>query len=143
MSSAHCVSVSASASVVHCVRESYNNNVRMVKAVACTENWSFILLEDGQVYYWLDPFMADLADGLIGEKIKQIECGYSHCLALTDSGRIFSWDFNSYEELGILVDTNNHWSPTLSACQFRKAVQNGLPRKPSEKSDYDNYICIS
>lgn len=35
------------------------------------------------------------------EKVKQVVCGYEHCLALTNSGLIFGWGCNGYGQLAI------------------------------------------
>ena len=36
-----------------------------------------------------------------GEKVKAISCGFNHSLALTESGRVFSWGSNKYKQLGV------------------------------------------
>lgn len=37
----------------------------------------------------------------------QVICGYSHSLALTDEGEIFTWGENSYGQLGIVTGNSS------------------------------------
>lgn len=42
--------------------------------------------------------------------LSQIVSGYSHCLALTDEGLLYSWGANTYGQLGT-GNKSNHLSP--------------------------------
>ena len=42
-----------------------------------------------------------LLNAFNGEKVKAISCGFNHSLALTESGRVFSWGSNEYKQLGV------------------------------------------
>jgi hypothetical protein len=39
-------------------------------------------------------------NGFNDEKVVMISCGYWHSMALTESGRVFSWGFNQCKQLG-------------------------------------------
>ncbi len=47
--------------------------------------------------------------GFNNEKIKAISCGSSHSLALTESGRVYSWGWNGFGQLGLgsQIDANS------------------------------------
>ena len=94
-------------------------------ASTCDNCWSFVLLEDGQLYCWPESEDEDLYRINVGggEKVKQIECGSEHCLALTDSGQIFIWGNNYKGRLGVGSMEKRLHEPTLLSCQFGKAVQ--------------------
>ena len=46
--------------------------------------------------------------GFNNEKIVGISCGGAHTLALTESGNVFSWGWNSLGQLGINNKTNQN-----------------------------------
>jgi alpha-tubulin suppressor-like RCC1 family protein len=43
-------------------------------------------------------------NGFNEEKVIQISCGYNHSMALTESGRVFSWGNNESGQLGHILD---------------------------------------
>ena len=42
--------------------------------------------------------------------IQTCSAGFGHTVALTDSGRLYSWGFNTYGQVG-LGDKKTHWYP--------------------------------
>ena len=102
---------------------------RKAIAVACTDKESFVLLEDGQVYRWgRDVTPIDIDDfrdpvrvpGLEGKVIKQIACGFTHCLALTACGQIFTMGSNYNYQLG---NDGIMFAHSFVASEFRNVVQ--------------------
>ena len=97
--------------------------------VACTSFRSHVLLENGQLYGWdLDTIDESgivscstvRIDRKIGETVKQLVCGTFHCLALTDSGRVYAWGSNVEGQLGTGDLTR---LPAQVESQYGKAVQ--------------------
>jgi hypothetical protein len=81
---------------------------------------SLVLTNTGEVYAWGENFSGQLGigcysesmtpikvNGFNGEKIIQISCGYEHSMALTESGRVFSWGCNEFSQLGLDNDNDN------------------------------------
>jgi hypothetical protein len=81
---------------------------------------SLVLTNCGEVYAWGWNQFGEVGDGsndiqLIpiklnafnDEKVIQISCGYLHSMALTESGRVFSWGSNDFGQLG-LNNNNKH-----------------------------------
>ncbi|XP_075716794.1 putative E3 ubiquitin-protein ligase HERC3 isoform X4 [Rhinoderma darwinii] len=82
-----------------------------IKQVACGENHSVFLLEDGQVYscgcnsaWQLGHDHADVTPGyvnaLANEHIIHVACGQAHSVALNSQGQLFSWGAGSEGQLG-------------------------------------------
>ena len=103
-------------------------------AVACKIDFAFVLLEDGQLYGWSSNVFDEQYDdfgfrlnsyacypvrlnGFIGRTVRQIACGDEHCIALTDSGQIYSWHLIGNDDF-VSGDT-----PVLVDCHFKKAVK--------------------
>ena len=101
-------------------------------AVACTDNTPYVLLKDGQLFSWGNEVTTKFyekndyyvgrkfqhdpvrVDDVIGNKILQIVCGLEHCLALTESGQLFTWKNNASYCCTL---------PVQVASQFGKAVK--------------------
>jgi hypothetical protein len=84
-----------------------------VSVVKCGANHSLALTKSGDVYFWgnyrsrrnvrdpdylLMPFKVNDFDN---EIIIEISCGLRHCMALTKSGRVYSWGSNECGQLGV------------------------------------------
>ena len=86
-------------------------------AVACAALSSFVLLKDGRLVVWGQDWGSGESQnypvrvlGLDGLIIRQVVCGCSHALALTDCGQIFAWGESQRQ-------------PVLVASEFGRAVQ--------------------
>jgi alpha-tubulin suppressor-like RCC1 family protein len=47
-----------------------------------------------------DPRVPNLVKSLLGQPIIQVACGAHHTLALLDNGWLYSWGWNSHQQLG-------------------------------------------
>ncbi|GEL48017.1 hypothetical protein CHO01_31330 [Cellulomonas hominis] len=81
--------------------------------VAAGEQHTVGLASDGTVWAWGDNSVGQLGDGtstasavptavvgLEGVRIVQVDAGYSHSIALADDGRVFTWGYGFYGQLG-------------------------------------------
>jgi alpha-tubulin suppressor-like RCC1 family protein len=83
----------------------------------CCGGWhSLALTNSGQVYAWggndcgqigkrtngfnSNQLIPIKVNGFNDEKVVMVSCGYWHSMALTESGRVFSWGDNRFEQLG-------------------------------------------
>jgi alpha-tubulin suppressor-like RCC1 family protein len=76
--------------------------------IKCRAFYSIGLTESG-VYEWVSNELKPIkVNGLEDEKVVMISCGYWHSMALTESGRVFSWGGNRSGQLGIgnTIDSN-------------------------------------
>lgn len=84
---------------------------RCVRQVACGENHSIFLLDDGRVYSCGGNSVGQLGqdhhdrepghvNALASELIVHVACGRSHSVALNNQGQIFSWGAGSDGQLG-------------------------------------------
>ncbi|XP_069599640.1 probable E3 ubiquitin-protein ligase HERC3 isoform X2 [Ranitomeya imitator] len=82
-----------------------------IRQVACGEDHSVFLLEDGRVYSCgcnsVGQLGHDHEDGtpgyvnaLANEHVIHVACGQAHCVALTSQGQLFSWGAGSEGQLG-------------------------------------------
>ncbi|XP_073494150.1 probable E3 ubiquitin-protein ligase HERC3 isoform X1 [Phyllobates terribilis] len=82
-----------------------------IRQVACGEDHSVFLLEDGRVYSCgcnsvgqLGHDHEDITPGyvntLANEHVIHVACGQAHCVALTSQGQLFSWGAGSEGQLG-------------------------------------------
>lgn len=97
----------------------------IVSQVACGHAHSLALTTDGAVYAWgnnelgqagVSPSISNLGqpqvvESLVKKKVLQVACGGHHNLALTESGRVFSWGSNRYGQLGLKGKLLNLSSP--------------------------------
>ncbi|KAM4049423.1 putative E3 ubiquitin-protein ligase HERC3 [Anomaloglossus baeobatrachus] len=83
----------------------------VISQVACGEDHSVFLLEDGRVYSCgcngagqLGHDHEDITPGyvnaLANEHVTHVACGQAHCVALTSQGQLFSWGAGSEGQLG-------------------------------------------
>ncbi|XP_039277120.1 probable E3 ubiquitin-protein ligase HERC4 isoform X2 [Nilaparvata lugens] len=96
-------------------------NNYVITKVSCGDHHSAAANEWGEVYTWGKNSHGQLgyltAENLNEPKIVkhiatcfvvQISCGSNHCLALTNSGDLYSWGANEWGQLGIGHKTNLH-----------------------------------
>jgi alpha-tubulin suppressor-like RCC1 family protein len=103
-------------------------NDKYITDICCGQRHSLALTFNGEVYAWgynaygqignessRDfQFIPTKLNGFDSEKVVMISCGYRHSMALTESGRVFSWGNNSFGQLGYNnVDTDYLNKPTL------------------------------
>jgi hypothetical protein len=84
--------------------------------ICCTIDYSILLTQSGKVYeYLVKDYKPENSEKYIekvksfknysfeNERIVMISCGFCHSLALTESGRVFSWGRNYWGQLGVNV----------------------------------------
>ncbi|XP_065346571.1 RCC1 and BTB domain-containing protein 2-like [Cloeon dipterum] len=98
----------------------------VVIAIACLFFSSVALLDSGEVFAWginVHGILGQSANveeqniprkvpGLEGITITRIVCGANHVLALSSDGKVYSWGWNEYGQLGNETKENSH-RPTL------------------------------
>jgi hypothetical protein len=92
-----------------------------ISDVKCGSCHALFLTSSGEVYAWGDNKHGQIGNGcndnqdtpikvngFSGERVVMISCGGWHSMALTESGRVFSWGSNKYGQLGNgnTVDSN-------------------------------------
>uniref|UniRef100_A0A670K307 HECT and RLD domain containing E3 ubiquitin protein ligase 3 n=1 Tax=Podarcis muralis TaxID=64176 RepID=A0A670K307_PODMU len=103
---------------------------KSVKEVACGENHSIFLLEDGEVYtcglnrkgqlgHEREGSKPEQIDALADQRIVHVACGESHSVALSDQGQLFSWGAGSDGQLGLTTRL-----PNAVLCYFFSWGQN-------------------
>jgi hypothetical protein len=102
------------------VMKKYNSQ-ELIIDMCCGERHSILLTQSGKVYeYYVNEDERKKREKYIdfklksfnnssfqNDKIKMISCGLGHSLALTESGRVFSWGSNGRGQLGIDVDRHS------------------------------------
>lgn len=100
-------------------------------------NYTAVLTDDGRVHTWGQNYHGQLGDGsdehstvpvavdtsgaLAGARVTEIAAGYSHMVALTSDGGVFTWGMNDAGQLGIGPGPADGTSPTpvaVSAVHF-------------------------
>ncbi|MDR0520073.1 MAG: InlB B-repeat-containing protein, partial [Clostridiales Family XIII bacterium] len=101
---------------LHCVPEPIDPSLfggEKIAAISAAYYNGFALTESGRLYSWGDNDWGQIGDGtnhtknptptaisVGGEKVKSISSGMSHCLALTESGKVYAWGANNNGEIG-------------------------------------------
>ncbi|XP_015440518.1 PREDICTED: RCC1 and BTB domain-containing protein 1-like [Dufourea novaeangliae] len=92
-----------------------NLNKNIVVDIACGSNHSLALIDNGEIYAWgknnfgqagksesVDQNAPTKINSTLSDKkFICISCGDSFCIAVTDSGEVYSWGDNSEGQLGI------------------------------------------
>jgi alpha-tubulin suppressor-like RCC1 family protein len=92
-------------------------NDKNIIDICCGGCHSLVLTKSGEVYAWGCNDLGQIGNGSYGfdtfqlipiklngfdeEKVVMISCGKKHSMALTESGRVFSWGNNSWGQLGL------------------------------------------
>ncbi|MDR0520163.1 MAG: hypothetical protein LBG82_09005, partial [Clostridiales Family XIII bacterium] len=84
-----------------------------IVSISAGNQQGFALTDNGRLYSWGSNSHGQLGDGtngtnnptptaisVGGEKVKSVSSGYSHCLAQTESGKVYSWGDNWNGEIG-------------------------------------------
>jgi RCC1 and BTB domain-containing protein len=91
----------------------YLNDLNIID-MSCGAYHSLVLTSNGDIYAWGDNESGQIGNGndsqsqlipfkinySMNEKFKAISCGAFHSMALTESGRVFSWGDNEFGQLG-------------------------------------------
>jgi RCC1 and BTB domain-containing protein len=92
-----------------------------IKIIKCGANHTLVLTSNGEVYAWGKNSDGEIGNGCYkdqltpiklndfnDEKVVMISCGGWHSMALTESGRVFSWGYNSIGQLrqGNTINSN-------------------------------------
>lgn len=96
---------------------------KFVSSIATGAYYSLAVTNKGEMYSWGEAKMGQLGLGRFREvrtprqiefpeptHIKSCAAGFGHTVALTETGKLYSWGFNSYGQVG-LGDKKTHWSP--------------------------------
>ncbi len=92
----------------------YLNN-EFVIDISCGNSHSLVLTNCGEVYAWGKNREGQIGNGcnswsqskpikvngFNNERVVMISCGWSHSMALTECGHVYSWGDNEYGQLGI------------------------------------------
>jgi alpha-tubulin suppressor-like RCC1 family protein len=92
-----------------------------INAIECGWHHSLALTKNSEVYAWgwnrfgqigngcydnqLTPIKVE---GLRNQRVIMISCGFYHSMALTESGRVFSWGDNEYGQLGFVYKESSN-----------------------------------
>jgi alpha-tubulin suppressor-like RCC1 family protein len=96
--------------------------------ICCGERHTIVLTNSGEVYAWGDNEWGQIGNRKSGdgkcqsipikindfneEKVVMISCGSDHSMALTESGRVFSWGNNEFGQSGHIY-TNDVIKPSI------------------------------
>jgi hypothetical protein len=85
-----------------------------INDVKCGSDHTLLLTSSDEVYAWGSNYYGQIGkdgkdwqntpikvNGFNGERIVMISCGGWHSMALTESGRVYSWGYNGFGQLGI------------------------------------------
>ena len=87
-------------------------NIFEIESIAAGSDFSLALSADGSIYVWGNNSRGQLGDGVPAPErvspvkvieirnVKKIAAGHGHALALTEDGKIYSWGYNQYGQLG-------------------------------------------
>jgi hypothetical protein len=109
-----------------------NLSAKHVISVSANENYTACVTKDGEVHTWwgkgelgilgssgtagnnITCYIPERVEqGLVGEKAKQVSCGFNHTAVCTEDGKVFTFGDNSYGQLGHGDVTNNHRLPEV------------------------------
>ncbi|CAB3387466.1 Hypothetical predicted protein [Cloeon dipterum] len=108
---------------------------KVVTAIACLCSSSVALLDSGEVLAWGSNNDDDIGDdvrvlriprkvpGLYGIKITRIMSGANHALALSNDGKVYSWGWNKYGELGNGRTDEHCHQPTLISGNVKRVIR--------------------
>ena len=91
---------------------SFDSNI---KSIRCGQSYTFVLLQSGKCYSWgfnsngqlglghTDTVSSPQEITFLGSDIIEIGCGSgsTHCIAVTKSGKCYTWGCNEYGQLGL------------------------------------------
>jgi alpha-tubulin suppressor-like RCC1 family protein/predicted metalloprotease len=106
-----------------------------IKSVSLGRSHSSAITSEGRVFTWGDNYSSQLGDGTTSkrytpteitsqfnlskrETIKSVSLGSSHSSAITSEGRVFTWGYNFYGQLGDGTTLNSRSTPTEITSQF-------------------------
>ena len=101
-----------------------SNNGKLCTGIYSGGSSVIVLTENGQLFTWGDKFEGQLglgkgiASALVPTRLRlpndelvvEVACGYEHTLALTASGKVYSWGWNLNGEVSNLLPWNV-WTP--------------------------------
>ncbi|XP_024937570.1 probable E3 ubiquitin-protein ligase HERC4 isoform X3 [Cephus cinctus] len=105
-------------------REVDFHKATQVEQIACGENHTVVITNDGQVYscgnndygqlgHEKSRKRLQLIPGLDAFVFKRVACGASHTLVVNEWGQVFSWGLNSDGQLGLNTHTLNERVPRM------------------------------
>lgn len=108
----------------HVVQSLWDDGVKVRRAAGGAEH-SAITVEGGEMYtfgwgrygnlghgHTNDVHVPTKVAGLAGQNVREPVCGWRHSAALTDEGRLWTFGWSKYGQLG-LGDNVDHWEPVL------------------------------
>lgn len=87
-----------------------------IKAISSGYRYSFAVQEDGSIWAWGDSKFGQLGDGAIGDisnipiRVQELtdvvyaDGGHEHSIALKKDGSVWTWGYNSFNQLGFADD---------------------------------------
>nr|WIF89110.1 InlB B-repeat-containing protein [Acholeplasma laidlawii] len=111
-------------------------------SVSLGGSYSAALTSSGRLFTWGNNYSGQLGDGtstskstpteitsqfnlVTKDKIIQVSLGYDHSAALTSSGRLFTWGYNRYGQLGDGTSTSKS-TPTEITSQFNLVTKDKI-----------------
>lgn len=94
---------------------------KQIMSITCGQRSSFAIDIDGSLYSWGEGRCGQLGHGMerqckrpkiveIEGRVKFVNAGAGHCLALMENGDLFAWGLNNYGQLG-LGSFKSVWTP--------------------------------
>jgi alpha-tubulin suppressor-like RCC1 family protein len=103
--------------------------------ICCGYAYSLVLTHCGQVYAWGQNSFGQIANPsndsqsipiklnhFNNHKVIQISCGDFHSMALTESGRVFSWGWNKFGQLGLNNNNERVNKPSIVSLSNQIAI---------------------
>ena len=100
-----------------------------VREISCGALHTAVVTDSGLVYTWGDGRMGQLGhlqegfsnqpvptlvSSLSGSSITHISCGQNHTVCIDDGGRVYSWGWAKYGQLGLGTRTNQRYPQMIS-----------------------------
>jgi uncharacterized repeat protein (TIGR02543 family) len=104
------------------------------KIISISLGWWFssALTSEGRVFTWGANFAGQIGDGTTisqsvpvdittrfnleqDETIVSIDVGYAHCIALSSNGRVFTWGYNDFGQLGDNTVVDKHYPMDITS----------------------------
>lgn len=105
-----------------------------IASVACGSEHSLAATEQGRAYAWgwgrygnlgdgeaVDRYLPTAVVGLEGSHVSQAECGWRHSAVVTDAGRVYTFGWSKYGQLGH-GDHTDHMRPKLVESLLSKLI---------------------
>ncbi|XP_076633723.1 RCC1 and BTB domain-containing protein 1-like isoform X2 [Colletes latitarsis] len=116
-------------------RVNYTLADKKIVSISCGHSSSIAVTNKGEVYGWGCNTAGELGIGncinqtvpckitqLSGIVITKVVCGYSHALALSNNGVLYTWGANSHGQLGLNVKMTTNYPVKLDMPKMEKVL---------------------